>query len=361
MDSYVVVFPSSFASGKSALVASNVKKILKVKGLGYDRIWRDGQIIIVDAKDPVFASSAIGLLYGIEKVAIAKKVGNGFDETVKEMARVGTSLLLRGDKFFIKVGGVPLGTTTADLELAATSAVIESSSKLGALPGTVNDHNRLLYTHVTKNGSYVCIFIDNGLGGLPQGAHNGTVLCCIYDELSALACLETIKCGFDVKIIISHRGGSDLRKLVKMTNSILARSFDSKHTLEFYKVNSSLSQMPHISMQVMRAVAKKSHIRRICIPSTPMLFSAEQIDQWISDAIKDGLYPHTPLGGLEKELYVNAKEAGIWEFLPLRQDHRMTKTTTSVKDVLARGKKITIENGVNGVHTMLDALKSKEG
>ena len=163
MNSYVVVFPSPFARSKSALLASNVKKILKVKELAYDSIRRDGQIIIVDAKDPVFASSAIGLLYGIERVAIAKKVGNGFDETVKEMAKVGSSLLLREDKFFIKVGGVPLGTTVADLELAATSAIIESSSESGALPGTANDHNRLLYTHVTKNGSYVCIFIDEGL------------------------------------------------------------------------------------------------------------------------------------------------------------------------------------------------------
>ena len=151
MNSYVVVFPSPFARSKSALLASNVKKILKVKELAYDSIRRDGQIIIVDAKDPVFASSAIGLLYGIERVAIAKKVGNGFDETVKEMAKVGSSLLLREDKFFIKVGGVPLGTTVADLELAATSAIIESSSESGALPGTANDHNRLLYTHVTKN------------------------------------------------------------------------------------------------------------------------------------------------------------------------------------------------------------------
>ena len=93
MNSYVVVFPSPFARSKSALLASNVKKILKVKELAYDSIRRDGQIIIVDAKDPVFASSAIGLLYGIERVAIAKKVGNGFDETVKEMAKVGSSLL----------------------------------------------------------------------------------------------------------------------------------------------------------------------------------------------------------------------------------------------------------------------------
>ncbi len=359
MDSYVVVFPSAFARNTGALLASNVKKILKVKGLPYDRIWRDERIIVVDAKDPVFASSAIGLLYGIERIAIAKKVGNGFDETVKEMAKVGSSLLLKGDRFFIKVGGVPLGATAGDLELAATSAVIEASSASGALPGTVNDHNRLLYTYVTKNGSYVCIFLDKGLGGLPQGMHKGAVLCCIYDELSALACLETIKCGFDVKIIICHKGGANLRKLAKMTNSILARVPDPRHTLEFFRTNASSSQMPDISMQIIHGVAKKSRISRICIPSTPMVFSAEQIDRWVSGALKDGLVPYTPLGGLEKELYANAKEAGIWEFLPARQTPK--KSPGTAKKVIAEGKKIVIETGVNGVHAMLDALKAKEG
>ena len=32
-----------------------------------------------------------------------------------------------------------------------------------------------------------------------------------------------------------------------------------------------------------------------------------------------------------------------------------------IKEILGKGREITIKNGVNGVHAMLDALKSKEG
>ena len=66
MNSYVVVFPSPFARSKSALLASNVKKILKVKELAYDSIRRDGQIIIVDAKDPQIRWLAQSLFYARE-------------------------------------------------------------------------------------------------------------------------------------------------------------------------------------------------------------------------------------------------------------------------------------------------------
>ena len=42
--------------------------------------------------------------------------------------------------------------------------------------------------------------------------------------------------------------------------------------------------------------------------------------------------------------------------------HKMTKISQSmIKEILGKGREITIKNGVNGVHAMLDALKSKEG
>ncbi|MDI1494729.1 MAG: Thiamine biosynthesis protein [Cenarchaeum symbiont of Oopsacas minuta] len=364
MDSFVVVFPSTFARNMVGLLVSNIKKILDIKKLPYDKIWRDGQIIVIDARDPVFASSAIGLLYGIERIAIARRVGSGFEEVVKEMAKVCSSLILRGDRFFIKVGGTPYGTTAGDLELAATSTVIKTASASGALPGTIGDHSRFLYTHLTKNNAYVCIFLDNGLGGLPQGVHKGQVLCCIYDELSAIACLETFKHGFDTKIIVCHKGGANLRKLVKMLDRILSRVVSSECILEFYRLkNVTLSEMPYVSLTVARAVAKKSHTARICIPSSPVVYPARQMDIWIQDAVKDGLVPYTPLGGLEKELYVNAKEAGLGEFSPplLRQKmHSNEKAITrKAKDALAKSEKIVLKIGVNCMHEMLDSLECK--
>jgi len=77
-NAYVVVFPAVFAKNKLNSLTSNIKKILKIRGQEFQKISRDDSVIIVDANDPVFASSSINLLFGIEKVAIAKQVKNDF-------------------------------------------------------------------------------------------------------------------------------------------------------------------------------------------------------------------------------------------------------------------------------------------
>ena len=72
-ENYVVVFPSIFAENKISLLIANIKKILKIKNQNYSKISRDGNLILVDANDPVFASTTINLLFGIKQVIIAKK------------------------------------------------------------------------------------------------------------------------------------------------------------------------------------------------------------------------------------------------------------------------------------------------
>ena len=64
-------------------------------------------------------------------------------------------------------------------------------------------------------------------------------------------------------------------------------------------------------------------------------------------------YPYTPLGGLEKDLC----------HLVSRRGGKRSKDASQsmIKEILGKGREITIKNGVNGVHAMLDALKSKEG
>ena len=65
--SYVVIFPTIFSKNKIPQLISNIKKILKIKNLEFKFVKRDGDIILVNANDPVFASSAINLLFGIKK------------------------------------------------------------------------------------------------------------------------------------------------------------------------------------------------------------------------------------------------------------------------------------------------------
>ena len=146
----VIVFPSIFAQNKINSLISNIKKILKIKNLKFQAIRKEDSIIVVDANDPVFTSSAINLLFGIERVAIAKQVKNEFNTVVSAITKIGSNLLLKGDKFYVKIEGYSTGYLPKDLEIATTSSLIEKTTKLGAKPGTENNNDKVLYTFLTK-------------------------------------------------------------------------------------------------------------------------------------------------------------------------------------------------------------------
>jgi len=78
----VVIFPSVFAHNKINSLVFNIKKILELQNQKFQKVRKDGSVIIVEANDPVFASSAINLLFGIERVAIAKQVKNDYNTLV---------------------------------------------------------------------------------------------------------------------------------------------------------------------------------------------------------------------------------------------------------------------------------------
>jgi len=223
-NSFVVVFPSVFARNKLDLLISNIKNILKVQNQKFSKITKDDSVIVIEANDPVFASSTVNLLYGIERVAIARQVKNEFDVLVSTIAKIGTNLLLSGERFLVKVDGYSAGYMTKDVELAATSSLIEKTTSLGTKPGTQERYDKLIYVYLTKLHGYICIFTDKGHGGLPYNSQNEKIVCCVYDELSAISCLETIREGFDVKIVICYNSDSNLIELVKILNRILPKT-----------------------------------------------------------------------------------------------------------------------------------------
>ena len=215
-DTLVVVYPSLFAENKINQLIENIKKILKIKNLKFGKIIKDDFLVCIEADDPVFVSSAIGLLFGIKQIVIAKKIKNDFKTIVTQIGEIGSNLLLKGEKFFVKADGHAKGFVIKDLELAATSELIQKNQKISAKPGTESKHDKLLQIYVTKSNAYVCIFVDDGLGGTVNNSQLQKSICCIADEFSAINCLETIKQGFDVKPIICHETREDLIHLVKI-------------------------------------------------------------------------------------------------------------------------------------------------
>ena len=198
----IVVFPSVFAKNKANFLITNIKKILKIQNQKFRKIRKECDIIIVEADDPVFASSAINTLFGIDGVAIAKQITNDFESIVDGVSKVAKDIFLKGERFLLQIEGYAKGFTTKDIELAATSSLIEKTAGMGIKPGTSKKYDRKLYVRLTKLNAYICIYYDNGLGGVPNNSQDKEIICCIFDELSAVSCLETIKQGFDVKIVI---------------------------------------------------------------------------------------------------------------------------------------------------------------
>ncbi len=88
------------------------------------------------------------MLFGIEQIAIAKEVDSNFDSVLSIITNTALSLLLRGERFYIKVDGKTEKFLAKDLEIAATSALVDKSTSIEAKPGSESNYDRLVYTYL---------------------------------------------------------------------------------------------------------------------------------------------------------------------------------------------------------------------
>lgn len=370
--SYVVVFPNDFSKNKISQLIINIKKILKIKNQQFRSIKRDGDVILVDANDPVFSSSAINLLFGIKKVAIARKIKNNFQDIVSEITSVGGNLLLKGERFLVRVEGTSKGFFTKDVELSATSSIIEKKSNIDAKPGTDEDYDKMLYTYLTKNNAYVCIFSDIGQGGIPYQSQNQNVICCIYDEISAVSCFETIKQGFNPKIIVCYQKKSELMNLVKMINQIIPRLVKQQIDIEFFHINitgsgvKSYLSIQNYVLEIMLRLSKANKISHVSIALSPLIFSVDLIDNSIKHVFENGLIPIVPLTGIDSNLFEELKEIGMEKNIPktkklisMNARDVPEPSNTIIDEVIKSRKIVSINVGPNNVHDILDSLDEK--
>ncbi len=364
--SYVVVFPTIFSKNKIPQLISNIKKILKIKDQQFKSVKRDGEIILVDANDPVFASSAINMLFGIKEIAIARQIKNNYQEIVSEITNVGGNLLLKGEKFLVKVEGISKGFVVKDVEIAATSNIIEKKSKLGAHPGTEQDFDKLLYTFLTKDNAYICIFSDKGKGGVPYQSQSQKTICAIYDELSAVSCYETIKQGYDTKIIVCYRQKSELMNLAKIVNQIIPRMVQEKIEIEFFylKINPKGVKNYLTYVNSILEIMLQSPIKRVSLGLSPQIFSSDFIDFSLNQVFTKKKIPLIPLSGVDTSLFDEAKEIGLERnikklesIVSINSDEIPLFAKKEVETALKTKKVISIQVGPNNVHDILDSLE----
>ena len=365
--SYVIIFPTIFSKNKIPQLISNIKKILKIKNQEFKFVKRDSDVILVNANDPVFASSAINLLFGIEKIAIARQIKNDFQDIVSEITTIGGNLLLKGERFLVKVEGTAKGFVTKDVEIAATSNIIEKKSKLGAHPGTDENFDKLLYTYLTKNNGYICIFSDKGNGGIPYQSQKQKTICAIYDEISAVSCFETIKQGYDTKIIVCYRQKSELMNLAKMVNQIIPRLVQDNVELEFFHLKIKPSGIKNYLIYVnsILEIMLQYSESRVSLALSPLIFSADFIDNSLKRIFEKKKIPLVPLTGVDSNLFDDAKEIGLErnmkkleKMITVTSNEIPTFSKKEVEDAIKTKKKISVQVGPNNVHDILDSLEN---
>jgi len=368
----VIVFPSIFSKNKVSFLMANIKKVLKIQNQKFYKIRKEDDVIIVEADDPVFASSAINTLFGIKGVAIAKRVNNNFESIVNGVSKAAVDIFLKGERFLLQIEGYAKGFTTKDIELAATSSLIEKTAEMGIKPGTSKKHDRKLYVYLTKLNAYICIYYDNGLGGVPNNSQNKEMVCCIFDELSAVSCLETIKQGFDVKIIVCYSKDSELLHLVRMVNQIIHRTVKPKINLEFYKipVNKKLASLllAEITTKVLVQIATTSSTKRISLGLSPLIHPVDFVESLIKQAYNKNLVPYFPLSGLDDNVFESAREIGLEKYLDKIKklgssrfyDSKQTtkKIEKIVEESITSKKTVSVNVGQNNVHEILDEVRS---
>jgi adenylyl- and sulfurtransferase ThiI len=365
----LVIFPSVYSLNKINYLMTSIPNILKIKNQKFNAIRKNGSIIVLEATDPVLASSAIGMLFGIDKIAIAREVKSEFNYVLSTITKTSVNLLLKGEKFFIKVAGKATDYLAKDLEVAATASLIERSGDLQVKAGSEFNHDRLLYTYLTESYAYVCIFLDKGLGGVPYNSQNTSILCSVYDELSAISCLQCIKMGFNVNLLVCYSSEPELLKLTKIISRILPALVQEKINLRFCKIPriSDLLTRILIITHLTTSVALDIKISRLALAISPLVYPAWFVEDNTKIVSQKGLISWFPLSGIDSSILENAKEIGLEKYLPTLENLCRTKFTKKViseikvkkiiKDAQKNLKSVSVTLGPKNVHDIIDSLK----
>lgn len=365
----LAVFPSVFSANKIDVLEKNIALALKIKRHPFTRIRRNESLIVVETGDPVLASSTIGSLFGIDRIAIAKEADSSFSTALEAITSTSMNLLLANDRFYLRVDGKSPDYLAKDLEVAATAALIEKAADIGARAGSEANNSRRLYAYLTKSHAYVCIFVDRGLGGAPYNSQDEPMVCCVFDELSAIACLQSIKMGFDVNILVGYSSDPDLLKASKMLNRILLSMVHEKISLNFFKMPKTKDPLTKVGIVInlMASFAKSRGIRHAALPILPYASPAWFAEESIKASFAKGLVPWLPLSGMDSSIIENSKQIGLEKYITNLEDlcrasfskkKVPTKTSKEAAVSLKSLKPVHITIGPKTVYDMIDSLRT---
>jgi adenylyl- and sulfurtransferase ThiI len=360
----LLVYPSQFSLGRIDKLIAVIKDALRSKDVEIRDIVPEEECIVFELGNVVEGASIIGEMFGVEKVAIAKKVSTSrFEEIITEVVNIGKLKILPREKFFVKVqisNNAKVNYKPRDLEFASTgelTAVLQSplsrslssrrssafsSSSSSSLSSSArpardeSDADRLIEIFVGKSSTYVCIEIDAGLGGLPFACQGQKVLCTIHNTLSAISCMAVLKCGFFPEIVILYTDDDNLRQNLKIFGLIVSRMNTKKYSIRLAKVeelqkqNQNLDQKQERKQQHQQQRRESSHKtilqeivatqvltrmsrKRVVVPLSAAIHPLWLIESTFKKFLSSNKIPWMPLSLPIQDIYDIAGELGMDE------------------------------------------------
>ena len=410
----LLVFPSQFSIGRIDKLIADIKDALRSKDVGLRDIVLEKECVIFELDDVVEGAAITAEMFGIDKVAIAKKVSTArFEEILAQVVSIGKLKILPKEKFFVKVqisDNAKVDYKPRDLEFASTgelTAALQSSlspsvsssprqsstfpSSASSLSSSARpaknelDADRLIEIFIGKKSAYVCIEIDAGLGGLPFACQEEKVLCSIHNPLSAISCMAVIKCGFFPEIIILYTDDDDLRQNLKTFGLIVNRLNTKNYSIRLARVEGlqKRRQQQHqrqsnhktILKEIVAAqVLTRMRGKGVVVPLSTAIHPLWLIELTFKKILSSNKIPWMPLLLPTQGIYDIAKELGMEEHkLRLmsdqscmidglltftKQDYAKYRKSIDImtESALKNMNTISFEIGPNYLHDILDSV-----
>jgi hypothetical protein len=362
----VIAFPSAFTDER--ILARTIEKAARktIRSVAIEH-----NCVICESSDIVELACQLATMFGVESVAVAKKVSSNFSALSAAIVEVGVSLIIPGDRFHVKVILQPTAKcdyVSRDIEFAASGMLTARVASITALPAkTEEDASRQILAVVGRESAYVCIQTITAPSGLIASSH-GEVLSSIHDSLSFLSSMMAAKAGFDCSsILLPYVDKSELEINAKLVQSFAARTGRKKQTILTMPINvpgkgaaSALLKEKIIS----KVLIRNQNSSRIIFPFTTAYHPVWFIETIFQETLAAGKMPFAPLIFLSNELVMYAQQAGI-ELNISSSAADITKgkiqrygevVDFEAKSAIKHTKRLELKIGPNYLHDILDTI-----
>jgi hypothetical protein len=358
----VIAFPSEFSNARA------IAKAIQKASREAIRVTIEDSYIVCESRNLITLAFELGRMFGVEKVAIAKRASSNFSELSVGIVEVGSKLIVPGDRFYVKVIIQPAARCdyrSRDMEFASSGTLAARLAFINALPAkTEKDATRLILTVVGKDSAYVCIQIMTGPGGLIPGSH-GRVLGSIHNSLSFLSCLMAAKAGFEcASIVLPYSDESDLEFNAKLAQLLATRTGRKKQTIFAMPIKLPAKGMVSalLKEKIVSKILTECRDYRIILPLNTAVHPIWLIESIIRDALFAGKMPLAPILFLTSELGKYAEEVGI-ELNASASDIRNDKLQkyrdaidSEARSAIKHTKKLELKIGPNYLHDIIDSI-----